>query len=97
MLHEGKYRVYVDDDQQLVFVNPLNKRIETALYPQFPDQEDDARMPLVIERDNQAMGLSIDAKTCGTEWLGERMDYDEAVCVLQESDPGFADRFFIGG
>jgi hypothetical protein len=97
MLHEGKYRVYVDDDQHLVFVNPLNERIETALYPQFPDQEDDARMPLAIERDNRALGLSIDAKTCGTHWLGERMDYDEAVCVLQESDPGFFDRFFIGG
>ena len=85
LLHEGKYRVFVDDDQQLVFVNLLNERIKAALYPQFPDQEDDTQLPLVIERDNEALGLAIDEATCGTQWLGERMDYDEAVCVLQES------------
>jgi hypothetical protein len=67
MLHEGKYRVSVDDDQQLTFVNLLNERIEVALFPQFPDQECDALIPLVIERNNQEVGLTIDEKTCGTK------------------------------
>ncbi len=93
LLHEGKYRVFVDDDQQLVFVNLLNETIEAALYPQFPDQENDAQMPLVIEGENRALGLAIDAGTCGTQGLGERMYYIEEVCVLQESDPSFSARF----
>ena len=85
LLHEGNYRVSVDDDQRLLFVNLLNERIEMALYPQFPDQEAGMQIPLVIERENQALQLGIDAETCGNKWLGDRMDYDEAVCVLQES------------
>ncbi len=89
--------MFVDDDQQLVFVNLLNETIEAALYPQFPDQDNDTQMPLVIERENQALGLAIDAGTCGTQWLGERMDYSDAVCVLQESDPGFSERFSLVG
>ena len=44
MLHEGKYRVFVEDDQQLVFVNLRDERIEAALFPQFPDQESDAQL-----------------------------------------------------
>jgi hypothetical protein len=82
LLHEGGYRLYVDDDQQFVFVNLLDQRIEAAMYPQFIDVQEDNAMPLAIELENDQLGLGIDCKTGLTGWGGEVMDYDVALEAL---------------
>jgi hypothetical protein len=82
LLHEGGYQLYVDDNEQLVFVNSLDQRIESAMYPQFADMHQENAMPLAIELENDQLGLGIDCKTGLTGWGGETLDYDVALEAL---------------
>ena len=79
-LHRGCFDIRVvapDNDQgeaQLIFSTPSGRRIETALFPQFP-----ATAPESARRALCQAAPTVDANTCTPNWQGESCDYGMAI------------------
>ena len=65
----------------LEFVPAGGCKLPRALETQFADVGDQSGQ-LVIEAEDDALGLRIDERTAVTLWLGESMDYQFAVGTL---------------
>ncbi|HET7482722.1 MAG TPA: DUF222 domain-containing protein, partial [Actinomycetota bacterium] len=85
-VHEYGYEVTIHDGEP-VFFRPDGSRIEP---PTVTGSDPD-----LIVRENNDLGLSIDAETSVPDWYGETMDYDVAVSWLMQGH-GFTDRA-LGG
>ncbi len=82
LLHEEGFAL-VKGTEGLEFVRADGRKLPRALATQFVDagvQNGD----LVIEAEDAALGLRIDARTAVTRWLGESMDYGFAVSTLMD-------------
>jgi hypothetical protein len=91
LVHEGGYGVTVTDDGVFVFTRPDGQRIKengeqcfrgNVLPPiesTYAGFEESLRLYLL----NREAGLSIDAATSRCRWLGETMDYSQAIEAMQ--------------
>jgi hypothetical protein len=91
LVHEGGYGVTVTDDSVFVFTRPDGQRINengeqcfrgNVLPPiesTYAGFEESLRLYLL----NCEAGLSIDAATSRCRWLGETMDYSQAIEAMQ--------------
>ncbi len=78
-VHEGRVAIDILDDGALRFRKPTGETFESVA----PEHT----LPLSSWRelvaDNERRGLSIDARTATTRWMGESMDYQTAIdCLL---------------
>jgi Domain of unknown function (DUF222)/HNH endonuclease len=97
LLHQGGFTIAVDKTpgaQQLIFATPSGRKLESSIFPQFPD----------VSAETSAHGLqqmapAVDAGTCVPQWQGEDCDYGMAVEALLQRDGGMRLRGdgFVGG
>ncbi len=96
LVHEGGFGLNVTDDGVFVFTRPDGTRVAECGEQRFrgsvqatePDVPFDA--VLRLHELNHAAGLHIDAKTIRSRWLGESMDYSQAIegmHFLRDRDP----------
>ncbi|HET8699673.1 MAG TPA: HNH endonuclease signature motif containing protein, partial [Gammaproteobacteria bacterium] len=82
LIHEGGYGVSATDDGLFVFTRPDGGRIPDAGRRFRGNVASDDTAPGICVQNRDA-GLSIDAKTGRCKWLGERMDYSQAIEGMQ--------------
>ncbi len=89
LVHEGGFGLRITDDGVFVFTRPDGTRLaengERCFRGSVPVGEPDASFEetLRIHVLNLEAGLSIDAKTSRCRWLGESMDYSQAIEGMQ--------------
>jgi hypothetical protein len=90
LVHEGGFGLKVTDDGVFVFARPDGVRVSENGERCFRGSVVAAREPdasfeetLRIHVLNVEAGLAIDAKTCRSRWLGESMDYSQAIEGMQ--------------
>jgi hypothetical protein len=98
LLHEDAFSISVvsatgatgetGKTSEFEFIDAAGETIQRALYPQFTPSETVLSESLMIESDNQELGLNIDSQTAITLWRGEDMDYGMAVGVLYDRQYG---------
>jgi hypothetical protein len=82
LIHEGGYGVSATDDGLFVFTRPDGARIPDAGRRFRGNVASDEPTPHICVQNRNA-GLSIDAKTGRCKWLGETMDYSQAIEGMQ--------------
>ncbi len=82
LLHREAFAI-VQGAEGFEFVSADGRKLPRALETQFADAGD-LNGNLVIEDEDAALGLHIDARTAVTRWLGESMDYGFAVSTLMD-------------
>jgi hypothetical protein len=80
LLHREAFAI-VKGAEGFEFVSADGRKLPRALETQFADAGD-WNDNLVIEEEDDALGLRIDGRTAVTRWLGESMDYGFAVSTL---------------
>ncbi|MEO8466982.1 MAG: DUF222 domain-containing protein [Gammaproteobacteria bacterium] len=89
LVHEGGFNLKVTDDGVFVFTRPDGTRVaengEQCFRGSVVAREPDASFEetLRIHVLNLEAGLAIDAKTSRSRWLGESMDYSQAIEGMQ--------------
>ena len=82
LLHQEGFAI-VKRTEGLEFVRPDGRKLPNVLTTQFANTEPQDGS-LVIEAEDDALGLGIDARTAVTRWLGESLDYGFAVGTLMD-------------
>jgi hypothetical protein len=80
-LHKGEYRIAVRGDE-IAFVNPSNQIIHRALERLLPAEVSATDIQQKVYQDHRQLGLNIDQQTAVTGWLGENLDYGQAITAL---------------
>ena len=83
MLHQGKYTIEKRGNQ-VRFVDCHGKKIERALYPQFPDAPQPEHAIAQFDTECRREGINIDSTTTECQWLGEKMDYSMFIDSMYE-------------
>ena len=86
LLHQDGFSIKVDKTtgpKQLIFTTPSGRKLESSLFPQFPDVSAETS-----SQELQRMAPAVDARTCVTRWEGEDCDYGMAVEALLRRDGG---------
>jgi hypothetical protein len=89
-LHQESFEI-VKGTEGFEFIGPDGRKLPYALTTQFADAEPQDGS-LVIEAEDEALGLNIDVRTAVTLWLGESMDYGFAVGTLMDIAAAHAGR-----
>lgn len=82
LLHEESFAI-VKAVEGFALVRPDGRRLPRALATRFADVGGQ-NGNLIIEAEDETLGLRIDARTAVTRWLGEPMDYGFAVSTLMD-------------
>jgi hypothetical protein len=83
LLHQEGFEI-VQGTEGFEFVRPDGRKLPYALATQFEESAEHQHDSLFIEAEDEALGLTIDARTAVTLWLGESMDYGFAVGTLMD-------------
>ena len=89
LVHEGGFGLHVTDDGVFVFTRPDGTRVvesgERCFRGSVVEREEDAPLEETLRLHvlNHIAGLNIDAKTIRSRWLGESMDYSQAIEGMQ--------------